>query len=150
MKESASRTPKFSHVTYSKIYGKKDVGPNFVLVDKETQTVYLYKGGKVVDQASCVTGTEGVHDTPTGVFFAIEVKPEGKWLTGDNYRTWVNRWIRLTESGVGLHDASWRSNFGGSIYKYSGSHGCINLPLSFANKLCEVVSYGFPVVIKED
>ena len=30
-----------------------------------------------------------------------------------------------------MHDATWRGKFGGQIYKTSGSHGCINLPLSF-------------------
>ena len=42
--------------------------------------------------------------------------------------------------------ASWRSQFGGEIYKTNGSHGCVNLPLDAAKTLYENVSYGFPVV----
>ena len=29
---------------------------------------------------------------------------------------------------IGMHDASWRSSFGGTIYQGNGSHGCINMP----------------------
>ena len=32
---------------------------------------------------------------------------------------------------IGIHDASWRDTFGGTIYKTSGSHGCINVPPAF-------------------
>ena len=42
----------------------------------------------------------------------------------------------LTE-GAGLHDASWRSSFGGSIYKTNGSHGCVNMPYSVAKAIYE-------------
>ena len=37
--------------------------------------------------------------------------------------------------GIGLHDASWRSSFGGSIYKTNGSHGCVNMPYSVAEAI---------------
>ena len=55
--------------------------------------------------------------------------------------------MRLTNSGVGLHDAYWRKSFGGSIYKTSGSHGCINLPKSFAYKLYDETYVNMPVII---
>ena len=32
------------------------------------------------------------------------------------------------DGDIGLHDATWRSTFGGAIYRGGGSHGCINLP----------------------
>ena len=47
----------------------------------------------------------------------------------------------------GLHDASWRSSFGGSIYVYNGSHGCVNLPSSAAAELYEIIDVGCPVLI---
>ena len=48
---------------------------------------------------------------------------------------------------VGIHDASWRNGkFGGSIYKTSGSHGCINAPESVVSKLYEMVKVDTPVV----
>ena len=48
--------------------------------------------------------------------------------------------------GVGLHDLN-RSAYGGDIYMYNGSHGCINLPVDFAKQLFDVVSVGIPVLI---
>lgn len=49
--------------------------------------------------------------------------------------------------GVGLHDAKWRSRFGGGIYENDGSHGCINLPAAFAEQLFNKVRRGTPVII---
>ena len=49
--------------------------------------------------------------------------------------------------GCGFHDASWRSNFGGTIYKYDGSHGCVNLPSSIAGSFYSYVQTGMPVVV---
>ena len=49
--------------------------------------------------------------------------------------------------GVGMHDASWRDEFGGDIYQNEGSHGCINLPTDKAEELYGYVEIGTPVVI---
>ena len=48
---------------------------------------------------------------------------------------------------VGIHDASWRSKFGGDIYKYNGSHGCVNLPHDVALNLYDMVDIGTMVVV---
>ena len=48
---------------------------------------------------------------------------------------------------VGMHDATWRNKFGGSIYKTSGSHGCINLPASAAKKIYETIDKGYAVLV---
>ncbi len=47
---------------------------------------------------------------------------------------------------IGMHDATWRSQFGGDIYLTSGSHGCINLPLSKARQIYDYVAKHYPVV----
>ena len=49
--------------------------------------------------------------------------------------------------GIGFHDASWRSKFGGTIYQYSGSHGCINLRLADAKALHDCIKVGLCVVV---
>jgi hypothetical protein len=46
-----------------------------------------------------------------------------------------------------MHDATWRGKFGGVIYKTSGSHGCVNLPLSSAARIFDLVSPGEPIVV---
>ena len=45
-----------------------------------------------------------------------------------------------------MHDAKWRSSFGGTIYKTGGSHGCINLPPSVAKTIFDNISAGTPVI----
>ena len=47
---------------------------------------------------------------------------------------------------IGMHDAPWRTEFGGEIYKTDGSHGCINLPEEVAEAIYSYVERGFPVV----
>lgn len=143
------RVPAFTKQAYSKQYGKRDIGSNYVLVDISEQHVWYYKNGKSVKDSDCVTGTLGIHDTPLGAYSIMEILPNGKVLRGDDYETPVNKWIRLTNTGIGLHDANWRRNFGSTIYKSNGSHGCINLPYDFADYLCKHVKIGMPVIIIE-
>lgn len=121
--------------------------PNtYIEVSIAKQHLWYYVNGKLKMESNVVTGTRGSHDTPRGIFYISEKIP-GKYLTGDNYKTWVNRWMRLTNRGVGLHDAYWRSSFGGSIYTRSGSHGCVNLPKDFAVRLYDSVDRKTAVVI---
>lgn len=47
---------------------------------------------------------------------------------------------------VGIHDATWRSSFGGNIYKTDGSHGCVNAPLYLAKTIYANIESGTPVI----
>jgi lipoprotein-anchoring transpeptidase ErfK/SrfK len=49
--------------------------------------------------------------------------------------------------GIGLHDATWRSSFGGNIYKTNGSHGCVNMPLQSAKKVYENITNTMPIIV---
>ena len=54
----------------------------------------------------------------------------------------------MTFSGnVGIHDAVWRTEFGGNLYQLEGSHGCVNLPYDQAAALYSNVEIGMPVVV---
>ncbi len=48
--------------------------------------------------------------------------------------------------GIGIHDSVWEGAYGGDIYKYDGSHGCINTPLTPLRQY-ENVSVGTPVIV---
>ena len=146
-KSEIRRKPEFLRVAESDKYGADDIGDTYVEISIEDQHVWIYKKGEVVAESDCVTGRKNRNDTPKGVYYCYEIKPGGKWLTGDTYRTWVNKWVRLTNTGIGLHDAAWRRSFGGDIYKKDGSHGCINLPTNFSKELIKEVYFGMPVVI---
>ena len=121
-------------------------GGNYCEVDLTNQMVYVYKNGVQVVSSQCVTGciSKG-HGTPTGVY-SIFSRDKDRYLRGDGYKSWVNFFIPFN-GGIGFHDASWRSTFGGNIYLYSGSHGCINMPYSAAKKLYENVTLGEKVIV---
>lgn len=108
--------------------------------------VYLIEDGEVTYSTSCVTGSvaDG-YDTPTGVYY---VSWKTRNYTMRSYNAFVYYWMPIDDStGVGLHDATWRSTFGGSIYKTSGSHGCINLPLEAAKYLYNNTETKIPVIV---
>ena len=126
-------------------------GGTYVEVDIYNQHVYYYENNELIYDCSCVTGTEGYSSTPSGIF-SVEEKIRGRNLEGYNsagqktYSVWVNFWICFLPH-YGLHDASWRGSFGGDIYEYDGSHGCVNLSYNSASALYDLVDYDTPVII---
>ena len=85
---------------------------------------------------------------PTGNFRVLN-KARSVTLKGPDYESFVNYWIAFKGSSYGLHDASWRSNFGNKNYNVNGSHGCVNVPTSAMKKLYNMVEIGTPVYIKK-
>ena len=63
-----------------------------------------------------------------------------------DYETPVSYWMPFINNLVALHDSA-RSSFGGSIYQWNGSHGCVNLPLDKAESLYGLVKVGDVVVV---
>ena len=115
-------------------------------VDLTYQQMAYYVDGTVVLTSPIVSGNvNSGNGTPTGTFF-INSKIPGKYLVGPTWNVWVDRWMRFT-GNVGLHDASWRNEFGGDVYKHNGSHGCVNLPCDVANSLYDMVDIGTMVVV---
>ena len=138
---------------YSEYEDNRDTrfGGTYVEVDIYAQKVYYYKDYQLAYECNCVTGTEGYRSTPSGIF-SVEEKQRGRTLNGYSsdgtllYSSYVSYWICFLPH-YGLHDASWRDSFGGSIYEYDGSHGCVNLPTSAAADLYELLDYGTPVIV---
>lgn len=128
-----------------------DYENTYIEVDLSEQYVWYYKDNELIMESECVTGTKDTsRQTPTGFYYVSE-KINGKYLTGPGYKTWVDKWMRITNRGHGLHDANWRRNseFGGNTYTYDGSHGCINLPVKFAYELYDQIDVGILVVIHD-
>ena len=119
----------------------------FVLANLDEQKVYLVKNGKVIYTTDCVSGNVAAgHRTPTGTY-KIYTKETERYLTGPGYKSYVHYWMPFN-GGIGLHDADeWRSEYGGNIYKYNGSHGCINLPKKAAKYIFKMVKKGTTVVV---
>jgi len=119
----------------------------YVDVDKTNQVVTYFENGVMVIQGPCVTGNESAkHGTPTGTY-TITQHMTNKYLIGPTWKSWVSYWMRFTDDGCGLHDATWRSTFGGDIYKTNGSHGCVNLQKDFAKQLFDYVDVGTIVYV---
>lgn len=129
-----------------------DWGTTYVEIDMGAQHVYLFKDGQVVWDAPCVTGNVSKnYTTPEGIY-SLAYKQTDRILRGAKqadgsyeYESHVDYWMPFN-GGIGLHDADWRTKFGGTIYQYGGSHGCINLPPAKAKILYELVYKGIPVI----
>ena len=122
-----------------------DIGDNYIEIDLTLQHVWVYKDGKLVVDSDCVTGNSSRgFDTPTGIY-QITYKERNATLKGENYSSDVSYWMPFYYN-VGLHDAPWRNRFGGSIYKRSGSHGCVNLPPKVAETIFANIEKGTPVI----
>ncbi len=125
--------------------GVDDIGNTYVEIDLGNQHLYLYVDGEIILESDFVSGNESRGwSTPAGVF-GLTYKTRNAVLRGENYETPVNYWMPFN-GNIGMHDATWRGTFGGSIYKTSGSHGCINLPYENAKIIYEYLYTGFPVI----
>ncbi|WP_175456476.1 L,D-transpeptidase [Oribacterium sp. KHPX15] len=130
-------------------------GDTFVEVSIASQHAYYYQGGNCVWESPIVSGTQTNPDraTPKGVF-SVYSKETNRVLKGPissstgkpTYESHVDYWMPFN-GGIGLHDASWRSSFGGNIYLSNGSHGCINLPRDRAQSLYGLIGKGTVVVV---
>lgn len=151
--ETVTKEPAYLQTAAS--HSPQDWGTTYVEVDISAQHMWYISNGKVEMESDVVTGLPTPDkETPIGVYSILEVQ-KNKTLIGDivpstgkpEYETPVDFWMRVTWSGVGLHDAPWQPGFGGSLYDTIGSHGCINMPPDKAQTLYGMISVGTPVVI---
>ena len=137
-------TPAFTHEGYS--YGEyNDIGDTYVEVDLGHQHMYMYVKGERIVESDIVSGNWSKGMSTPGGLYAFTGKGYQVTLVGADYETPVTYWMPFN-GGIGLHDAVWRSRFGGSIYAYDGSHGCVNLPYKVAATVFANMEVGMPVV----
>lgn len=128
------------------VRGKNDIGNTYVEIDMGLQKLYYYEDAVLLLETDIVTGNTGRRmGTPTGVFFVYN-KQKNRTLRGVGYEAFVKYWMPVKGS-IGIHDASWRNEFGGEIYKTNGSHGCINVPRDKMTDLYEMLEIGVPVIM---
>lgn len=139
------RTPIYAQQAASR---GNELGTTFVEVDLGNQKVALYVNNVLKKESSCVSGSIAKgYTTPDGIY-PLTYKQRNAVLRGPGYASPVSYWMPFNK-GIGLHDASWRKTFGGSIYKTNGSHGCINLPADMAAAIYEVAYPGMAVICHE-
>ena len=128
------------------------IGDTYIEVSIDDQHLWFYKDGKLVLDTDIVTGNRGNHDTPTGVYRILYTQRnatlKGRIMSNGEpeYVTKVSYWMPFYD-GCGFHDANWRRSFGGSIYRWNGSHGCVNMPPAKAAELHDYVQAGTIAVI---
>ncbi|WP_193104202.1 L,D-transpeptidase family protein [Brachybacterium sp. FME24] len=123
----------------------KPTGEKWIDVDLANKTVTAYVGDTPVwGPRSMVDGKEG-NETVTGSF-EIYLRYDRQDMTNAAYypegheKYYLTKdvpWVQYFHRGFGFHGAPWRSSFG-----FSGSHGCINMPVSDAKWLYDWASMG--------
>lgn len=138
--------------------GGQDWGARYIDVDRAEQHARFYgDDGSIIWESDVVTGQPNKgHDTPEGVW-SITSREHGdinlRGPVGDDgepeWDSHVQYWMGVVGSRVGFHNAPWRSQFGGNIYTWYGSHGCINLSMEMADALYNVIQVGDVCIVHD-
>ena len=108
-----------------------------LVIDRLTQMMYAYRGDALVGAASISTAKKGMV-TPLGFWSILEKKKFYRSRKYDNAPMPFMQ--RIDEYGIAMH--------GGNNPGYPASHGCIRLPMKFAEKLYGLTSLGSKVIIE--
>ena len=100
------------------------IGDVEIVVDLSEQLAFVYEGHELVAVTSVSTGKSG-HETPTGSFEILQKREEHySNLYNDAPMPFMQR---LTWDGIALH--------AGRVTGEPASHGCVRLPIDFAEAL---------------
>ena len=120
-------------------------GEKWIDINLSNKTVTAYEGATVVHGPVSIVDGAPATPTVTGTYH-IYLKHRIQTMQGENadgstYVTEDVPWVSYFYSGYAFHGAPWRSSFG-----YSGSHGCINMPVSEAEWIYNWAEEGTTVV----
>ena len=107
-----------------------------------------YMDGEVLVDTDVVTGYPWGNWTPPGLY-AVQNIDVDCWLSGEDYNVFVEYWVGF-HGAYGIHDASWRTIFGGKKYLTDGSHGCVNTPTEPMQMIHSNIEVGTPVVVHDE
>lgn len=143
-KKNEIHTPKY--IQTAKKQGLDDIGDTYIEVDMTEQMLYYYEEGVLIIETPVVTGNTSLkRGTPCGTNY-VYAKQKNRTLKGADYESFVKYWIPVN-GAIGIHDSSWRKDYGGDIYIKNGSHGCINTPEEEVARLYELVEIGTPCIM---
>jgi lipoprotein-anchoring transpeptidase ErfK/SrfK len=112
-------------------------GETRVVVDLLTQMTYVYRGDKLLGASSMSSAKTG-HVTPYGNWTILEKRPFYRSKKYDNAPMPFMQ--RIDDYGIAFH--------GGVNPGYPASHGCMRLPMKFAEKFYGVTRLGTKVIIE--
>ena len=113
-------------------------GPVGIIVDLTNQMIYVYRNGKQIARSAVSTGIKS-HPTAPGSYTILT-----KNLTFHSakyHEASMPFMERLTWDGMAIH--------GGNNPGKPSSHGCIHVPLDFAEKLYGITQKGDTVLISD-
>lgn len=120
----------------------------YIEINLSSQHMWAYQDHVSIFDSVITSGATGAGFATVTGLFDIKAKQRNRNLNGNaigyNYNVFVQYWMPFF-GNYGLHDASWRSSFGGSDYYYNGSHGCVNMPLETASWVFNWADIGTPV-----
>lgn len=141
---STTRVPEYLEQK-AKYKEKNDFGNTFIEISIDEQHMWYYVDGKVYVETDITSGSLANGGTAPRVCAVYSIIPN-KWLNGPTWHSFVKYWVAI-DGAIGIHDASWRSKYGGTEYLYNGSHGCVNTPHDAMKKIFEHVEIGTPVIV---
>lgn len=124
----------------------------YIDINLSTQTMTAYlKGGVSVGSWKVTTGNS-YHPTPAGTWLVVGKSAITRMTGGtpgvDYYDLPNVHWVTWFKGGgYSIHEAYWRSSFGGMDYVWNGSHGCVNAPLAVAKFIYDWAPTGTPVIV---
>ena len=114
-------------------------GPLWIRVDKRAQLISVFRSGHEIWTAVVLYGANE-KETPDGVFPVIAKIKDHKSATYNGAP--MPYTLRLTQDGVAIH--------GSDVRWGAATHGCIGVPVEFAQKLFGQVAKGDQVLIISD
>lgn len=130
-----------------------DIGKTYIEVDLSNQQLWYYENGEEKYTCYIVSGqtTSAARTTLEGVYKLwskeANFRMKSSNADGETWDTTCHFWNNVSICGIGLHDSTWRGAFGGEIYKWNGSHGCINMPYEGAKYIYDNVEFDTPCVM---
>src|SRR5207248_9338768 len=110
--------------------------PVMAVVSLGNQRVTIYDANGWIMRARVSSGRKG-YETPAGIYSVIQKEAEHySNLYDDGYMPFMQR---ITWSGIALH--------GGPLPGYPASHGCVRMPLGFAERLFDLTKIGMRVIV---
>ena len=112
-------------------------GDTKVVIDTLTQLFYVYRDDKLVGVATISSGKKG-RETPLG-FWAVRLK---------KVKGYSRKYDNAPMPFMQMYDAKGIAFHAGPNPGYPASHGCVRLPLKFAERLYGLTQMGTKVVIE--
>ena len=110
-------------------------GPTWVRVDLGTQLISVFRAGHEIGTAVIVYGGDN-KETPVGT---LHILGKAREHQSSIYEAEMPYTLRLTNDGVSIH--------GSNVRWGAATHGCIGVPLAFAERLFDATKVGDEVVI---